>query len=158
MDQKKLKTLLRYEPETGDFYWIRKPARRILIGARAGYISKGYMCIRIEHRIYFSHRLAWLFINGQWPVDEIDHIDGNPMNNKIANLRQATRAQNLANIRKTWSASGLRGVSWHKHTRKWRVHIQGKEIGRFATKEEAARIWQREAKRRFGEFAPMSVS
>jgi len=78
----------------------------------------------IDGVFYLAHRLAWLFTYGVWPVMDIDHIDRDPVNNRIANLRLATCSQNGGNARiSARNTSGIKGVCWHKNTKKWQAQI-----------------------------------
>jgi len=98
-----------YNPVTGMFHWIiSKP--KIHIGMRAGGLhTKGYRKIRINGKKYFEHRLAFLFMTGDWPEDQVDHINGVPDDNRWANLRLANNAQNQWNS-KSYSSTGHKGV------------------------------------------------
>lgn len=149
---------LSYDPETGEFVRL-KSKRRDLVGAKAGSINEnGYSQVTVEKRTYYGHRLAWLFHYGEWPTGEIDHIDGDRANNRIANLRVATRSQNLANrpVRKDCK-SGHKGVYWSQDRRKWRavIRVDGKvhHLGGYDTKEEAGKAYAAGALKYYGEFA-----
>lgn len=105
-----------------------------------------------------AHRLAWLYVYGEWPDAEIDHINGNTGDNRISNLRPATRAQNGANRgRQTNNASGVKGVCWHAQSGKWRamIRISGKSrhLGLFNDIGAAAAAYARATVNRNGEFA-----
>ena len=117
-----IKSILRYED--GDLYWNEKPAtsqeskrwNTRHANSKAGALdSYGYRQIKVTHggvsRLYLAHRLVWLMFYGYWPTKEIDHIDGNRTNNRIENLREATRTENNKNasVRKD-SPFGIRGV------------------------------------------------
>ena len=118
LTQDRLRSLLSYNSDTGIFIWISS-------GKRAGWDDgAGYRKIKINGRCYRSHRLAWLYVYGEWPELDIDHIDGDRSNNRISNLRCATRSENGQNrkINKN-STSGMTGVSWHIKTAKWRAYI-----------------------------------
>ena len=95
------------------------------------YDPKGYLKILYRGRLYMGHWLAWLYIYGKLPDHEIDHINGNPTDNRISNLRDVTRKQNMENkkIYKT-NKSGYSGVTWHNRDKKWNVRIghYGKRI------------------------------
>ncbi len=82
---------LRYEPDTGKFYWIKKPSSRISVGSEAGSIGgKGYRQIGFNGRNYAAHRLAWRLMTGEWPELEVDHINGAKGDNRWDNLRQVS--------------------------------------------------------------------
>lgn len=122
--------------------------RKITISSRAkknqivGSIGKrGYKYFAIDGKKYYVHRIIWFLHNG-WMPKFIDHIDGNPLNNKIENLRPCDLSQNLCNSRlRSNSTSGFKGVNWFKPYGKWkaRVHFYGKEyhLGYFDSKEDA---------------------
>lgn len=159
LDAEKLRRLLKYEPESGQFFWAEdanKPGRN-LAGKRAG-SRKGmrYRYIKIDYEAYAEHHLAWLYVYGRWPTKEVDHINLNKCDNRISNLREATRSQNAHNtaIVRT-NTSGFKGVS--RLNGRWRAAIRygGKRayLGTFPTPEMAAAAYASAAKRLFGEFA-----
>ena len=137
------------------------------IGAAAGSLTqpmgKKYLqlCITINGKQlkYLLHRVVWMFVTGEDPGDwEIDHIDGNGLNNSFANLRKANRSQNMCNSRLTAdNSSGFKGVSYCKQTKKWKASIQinGKQLhlGRFDTPEPAHMAYCKAAAELHGEFA-----
>jgi hypothetical protein len=146
-----LYTLLRYDAITGWFTWALKPARRIAIGARAGTVDKnGYVQLRVNKRMYFGHRLAWLFLTGAFPTEQIDHKNGVRSDNSAVNLRSASNHLNAQNMRSARSHNkvGLLGVS--PNGSGWRativVHGAQRHLGTFATPEEAHKAYI-EAKR-----------
>lgn len=146
------RSLLEYDPETGHFKWSKKTARRTSQGAQAGTVSKeGYVSIMIMYRAYKAHRLAWLYVHGTWPTAPIDHINGDPGDNRIANLRLATPLLNTQNNRRARvnNQSGFLGVAQVKGG--WRSQIsvgrQRIELGTYATPEQAHAAYV-EAKRR----------
>ena len=115
---------LNYDPLTGVFVWKNHKRRPDLVGHRAGSpTSTGYWAIAIFNQKRLAHRLAWLWMTGEWPINHIDHIDGNKQNNSFANLREVSRFGNLQNMRLPTKAnkSGFLGVSAHQG--KWRVQI-----------------------------------
>jgi len=131
LTQDRLKELLQYDADTGVFtYKIKR--LRCEVGAVAGTRDNhNYLLCSIDGKIYKLHRLAWLYVYGHWPDNQIDHIDHNPSNNAIANLRDVSSAKNHQNrSRKTKSTSGHLGVSWHKINKRWQAAIvlKGKSI------------------------------
>ena len=94
-----LKQLLNYDPLTGIFTWVVSRNRRVKIGQIAGYLNSPILHRRIEidGKSYGAHRLAWLYVYGYFPCGVVDHIDGNPSNNKITNLRECTQGENSRN-------------------------------------------------------------
>lgn len=136
----RLRELLNYNPDTGAF--TRAVARsNVPAGSLAGCLnSVGYLVIRIDSRLYLSHRLAWLYMHGGWPEHHIDHINGNTRDNRIANLRDVKNSVNSQNQRSAkQSASNLLGA--HKWHDKWTagIMLNGKKthLGVFSTPEEA---------------------
>lgn len=124
-------------------------------GKPAGcYRADGYLVIRLFDKLYLGHRIAWFLHYGEWPQNSIDHIDGNPSNNKINNLRDVTRAENAKNLRhKANNRSGRMGVWFSKPLKKWiaEISVNGKRhhIGTFADFSEAVEA-RSAAERRFG--------
>lgn len=153
-----LRDLVHYDAETGAFTWRvsrGKAARGKVAGRRT---QRGYIQIGIEGRGYYAHRLAWLYIQGQWPPNQVDHINMCKSDNRIVNLRLATASQNKANtcIPRN-NTSGAKGTWWNKARRRWQVQIQvngrNKAIGRFMTYAEAERAYSEAAAKYFGEYA-----
>jgi hypothetical protein len=105
-----------------------------------------------------AHRVAWLFIHGEWPDHEVDHMDRNRSNNAAGNLRKASRSENGGNktIHRN-NTSGKKGVSWHKRLGKWAAYIrvddQLKHLGYFEDIDDAAAAYRAAAVEFFGEFA-----
>lgn len=145
--QKRLKELFCYSKETGIF--IRRIARSgVSKGSEAGTIhfdpkvGKRYRKINIDNVIYPTHRLAWLYVTGRFPVDQIDHIDGNGLNNKWDNLREVSNAENKKNRRlQSTNSSGFCGIHWREDLKKWRAVIQVNKktihLGVFKDKDDA---------------------
>ena len=149
LTQEKLKQVLSYDPETGEFVWLKVKTNRVRVGSVAGTMTGGYRQIRVGFSIYKSHRLAWLYVYGVWPKNHIDHINGIKLDNRIANLRDATNTENGQNIRRAHcdSKSGLLGASWDKARRLWVAQIctDGKRrtIGSYRTAQEAHEAYVR---------------
>lgn len=139
----RLRELLHYEPETGVLTW--RFARRGISPGPAGCVSgPGYLYVNVDGRKYLAHRLIWLYVHGSWPVHDVDHINCDRADNRLANLRDVERYvnnQNRSGVRSDNKASGETGVSWHIHSRKWRARIwlKGKEyrLGLFDTIDAA---------------------
>lgn len=146
--QEILKEIFEYNPTTGDFVYIKDPTggpKRIgsIAGTTVCSISgKHYRKIKIKGRSYFTHRLAWLYMTGNYPALDIDHIDGNGMNNSFSNLREVTPLENARNMRVMENnTSGFTGVHWHKAANKWMSTIRIKKelihLGYFSILEDA---------------------
>lgn len=137
-----LRSLLVYNSESGIFHW-RVSALRRPVGSVAGKTKKyGYREIRIYGRDYAAHRLAWLYVYGEWPNGSLDHADGDKINNAISNLRIATASENGANAKRSLrNKSGYKGVSFCTRSQKWRAFIvincKGYHLGLHSTPEEA---------------------
>lgn len=136
----RLRELLRYDPETGVFTRRVKTSARTFVGKVAGAASSGgYLQIRVDSARYLAHRLAWLYMNGEWPKQCIDHINGIRTDNRITNLRDVSSGVNAQNVHNSKGRSGLVGVSVHRHGF---VAFIGKNhsvtyLGIFKTAEEA---------------------
>lgn len=153
-----LRTLLAYDPDTGEFTWrVNHSNGDKRIGTVAGYrLSQGHWRIKIARVAYMAHRLAWLYMTGEWPRAQIDHINLVRDDNRWHNLRQATPSQNKANQHRLKNnKSGLKGVSMNHG--KWRASLKidgvSKHLGSFncpAAAHLAYVVW---ADKQFGEFA-----
>lgn len=151
--QESLKSLLHYNAETGVFTWISG----VRLGVVAGSSSKRYAVIHIGDKYFQSHRLVWLYVHGEFPLNDIDHINGNKHDNRIENLRNATRSENKCNCpRSKRNTSGYKGVDWSKSKGKWRVRIKllGKSysVGYFDDVLEAFGAYCMAAKKMHGKF------
>jgi hypothetical protein len=164
-DQARVKEYLAYDETSGLFTWKKEPGGRVTkVGAIAGGLNNhggGYWVIGLDGRRFLAHRLAWLYVHGEMPPAELDHINGNRTDNRIANLRIATRAENQHNSRTRKSVAGLKGAHLHKRRltlrHPWSSHIRkdGKRfcLGYFATAEEAHAAYVKAATELHGEFA-----
>jgi len=111
--QDRLKELLRYDPDTGVFTWKAKASKNTIIGSKAGYKNNlGYVMIGVDGNQYLAHRLAWLYMIGAWPENEIDHIGGKRDDNCWNKLRHVTASINHQNLRaaKSHNQTGFLGV------------------------------------------------
>ena len=143
----RLRELLHYDPKTGHFCGRG--------GSGSAYMAK---LITIQQQIYPAHQLAWLYMTGRWGRPMIDHRDGDPTNNRWANLRRATKSQNCANRRRAGhNTSGFKGVCRCRESGKWRASISKNgrwiHLGRFATPQAAHAAYADAARKLFGEFA-----
>lgn len=139
--QERLKELLHYVHETGVFTWLvdRGPKKR---GSVAGScMNTGYFEIVVDYRRYLSHRLALFYVHGEFPNNQIDHINGIRSDNRISNLREATHAENAQNLRNPRSdnKTGFLGVSRNRNKFRAQIHINGNNtfLGNFLTPESA---------------------
>lgn len=152
----RLREVIHYDPVTGIFTWNIPSGRRVKAGDRAGSFNKslGYRVIAIDCERHYEHRLAWLYMTGEWPLKDLDHKNTHKDQNNWDNLREATMAQNIANIGQ-WrhNTSGLKGAYFHRQAQRWYSTIGGEYLGLFDTKEEAHAAYAVAAARKFGEFA-----
>lgn len=121
-----------YDEETGELIWKIKPCKKVNIGDVAGSVNnRGYKLIGYKGKLYRAHRLIWAYVHGSFPPEQIDHIDGNPSNNRISNLRAVSSQENLKNQKLPKNnTSGITGVVWKKNASKWqaRIKINWKQI------------------------------
>lgn len=160
LTQEELKSMLMYEPETGVFTWIVKPNRRVQVGQIASNQRRdGYVRIGVGGTRYLAHRLAWLYVYGEWPAGVIDHVNGDPSDNRIANLRDCSMTENQMNRGiGANNTSGRKGVIWDKSKQKWLAKAQLRRqthyLGHFDDLDSAHAAYQRFVSTHHGEFAP----
>ncbi len=135
----RLKELVHYNAETGDFTWA-KTRRRCRLGGKAGCrMRNGYIVIRIDDTLYLAHRLAWLYMTGDWPPEQIDHINRDREDNRWKNLRAVSNMENAWNKTVRSNKSGFAGV--RRENRKWlaeiKVNYRPIRLGLFDTPEAA---------------------
>lgn len=153
-----LKDILCYDPETGLFTWKRQQGK-MKAGSRAGTYREGnYVLIGIDKEHYFGHRLAWLYVYGEWPEDMLDHINNDRRDNRIANLRKATNQTNGLNRGKNSNnTSGVKNISWSASRKKWeaelRVNTKRVKLGRFSLLEDAVRAITSAREKLAGDYA-----
>ena len=132
--QDKLKEYFDYKE--GKLFWKKQSSSNICIGVEAGTTNKrGYVQVKIFNKRYYAHRLVFFMFYCYFP-QEVDHIDGNKTNNRIENLRSATKSQNQHNARiNVNNTSGVKGISWDKRCGKWKAQIavnkKNYHLGRF---------------------------
>lgn len=149
--------LFDYEPLTGILRWRNPTSRKCFIGQVAGTRSRaGYIQVSVKGSLYFAHRLGWVHAFGVWPVPGIDHINHDGTDNRIANLRIATRAQNGANRRRFKNnTSGFKGVTRSGNGWQAQVFYDGayQYLGHFKSPDVAHLAYVEAARSLFGEFA-----
>lgn len=151
-----LRLRLHYDPSTGIFTWVK--ARSDNVGNTAGSLNdKGYVVIKIDDRLYKAHRLAVLYMTGEWPEETVDHKNRNKSDNRWENLREATQAQNSANqcmhARNKNGAKGVSKCSNGKYRVVIRVNYRLISVGTFETLVEAKTAHAKAHAAAFGEFS-----
>ena len=155
LTQERLKKVLNYDPETGIFTWRKRLSPSVRVGAVAGRVSnKGYIQIGIDLKRITAHRLAWLYVHGQFPPNFIDHINHKKTDNRISNLRLVTNSINAKNLpRRKDNTSGFTGVYWLASSGKWMslIDADGRRVylGIFKKIEDAANA-RKEAEEKYG--------
>ena len=154
LTRKKVCEYLRYESVEGKLFW-KKDKGRAHAGKEAGYIRQQstrptlkYRPIKIDGEIYLAHRLIWFLVFGTWPKKEMDHWDGDGLNNRLSNLREVTSQENQHNRRMSIrNTSGVTGVYWDKSRQKWhaKIMVARKNIylGCFDSLQDAATVRER---------------
>ena len=158
--QEELLRRFSYNPEIGEVRWNAMVGMRGIPGTIAGHKQKtsGYWVLMVDWRTYYAQRIIWKMMTGSDPEEQIDHIDGDRMNNRWSNLRMATNGQNKANggLYKN-NKSGYRGVCWDDHHNAWTVQVNRRRIGRFKALGDAVIARDRAALRIQGEFAKLNL-
>lgn len=162
LTQAELKHYLRYDPGTGLFHWAVDMFRNPRSGAVAGSLHKqnGYIYISINKKKYLAHRLAILWMTGEFPIEMVDHINGVRSDNAYSNIREASNSENGMNRGKQLNnTSGFKGVSFCKQRMRWRArgNVDGNEhhLGEFQDINDAAIAYQDFQKQHHGIFAPV---
>lgn len=158
LDQSRLKEILHYDPETGVFTWLKPTSNRVRAGAVCDTVGPlGYVVIGVLGKRLYAHRLAWLYMTGEWPSDQVDHANCVRLDNRWSNLRVAGKAKNMQNIGiRANNTSGFTGVGFHEQSGRWRAYIaeDGRTIhlGLFDTIEMAVQVREIAAREQYGEF------
>lgn len=159
--QERLQDVLSYDARTGAFEWRSKISKKVVVGSAAGAMNaSGYIVIGIGGKIYYAHRLAFIYMTGNAP-EIIDHKDGDRANNSWSNLREATSQQNVLNAKLAVNnTSGFKGVSWHRGAGKWSAYIilneRKRHLGLFDNPEHAHDAYLAAARHAQPEFARAS--
>jgi hypothetical protein len=158
LTQARLKELLEYNPETGDFHRVVGRKGAGFSGTKAGSPSHGYLTIMVDGKNYRCHRLAWLYVYGEFPNGHLDHINREKTDNRISNLRVASKKQNAENTGiQANNKSGHRGVFWNSQKSKWHARIKhhGKtlHLGFFDDPLNASNAYQTKAMQLFTHYA-----
>lgn len=138
-----IRELFKYDPHTGVVTRAKTKSSNAKVGSVVGHRNvNGYLMTRINGRTLSVHRLVWMYVYGEFPNGQIDHINGCKSDNRISNLRCGTRAENQQNQKlHSDNTSGYTGVSWRKDSNKWKAQIQvdGRKIhlGSFVNIEDA---------------------
>ena len=138
----RLKEVLNFDLETGIFNWKQKRGSKPVGSIAGAPQNKGYIQIMIDNRNYLAHRLAWFYVYGEWPKNQIDHINRIKTDNSIKNLRDVDGSTNLHNVgTRSHNTSGVNGVYWSNRSKKWicTIEINTKKhwLGSFSTLEDA---------------------
>ena len=154
-----LNDLFRLDEHTGVLYWRVRTARRTRVGDEAGALNKvtGYRHVRVEGRLFATHRVVFAMAHGRWPATSIDHINGNRLDNRPINLREASPSQQGMNkCRQSNNTSEATGVVFHRGANKWAAKIQANRksthLGLFNSFEDAVLARAQASDRIFGEF------
>ena len=150
--------LFSYNPDTGDLTRRSRKQNVFVEGVVGTPNNYGHLVVGAMGKTYLAHRIAWLIVTGEWPAIGIDHVNGCSRDNRWCNLRLATKSQNAMNRGvQSNNASGLKGVSWHKASKKWQAHIsvngRGKYLGLYEKASEAHAAYCTAAKELHGDFA-----
>jgi|688.fasta_scaffold917170_2 hypothetical protein len=156
--QEYLNSILNYDEFTGELTWKVRKGTRALIGSVAGTLDNtGYIHITIDKKVYQYHRIIWMYVYGKFPSEFLDHINNDKTDNRLQNLREATRAQNALNRGKqSNNATGYIGVYWHTQSKKYRAKCTYNgvrhHLGSFNTAEEASEVYNTFTKSLYKEF------
>lgn len=155
----RLREVIKYDPDTGEFRWRIATGARCKAGTVAGCVDKkyGYRLISIDGIMYRGCRLAWLYMKGVWPEKQIDHINRVRSDDRWENLREATSSEQKMNRKVRENTTGFRGVTLHKPSGLYNARIMagriGHSLGYFKTAAEASAAYEAARKEYHGEFS-----
>jgi hypothetical protein len=154
----RLRQVLHYDPRTGAWIWLVQNSARRPAGSFAGEVKgSGYVIIGIDGLRYRAHRLAWLYMTGEWPKHQIDHKNTDRSDNRWINIRSATNVHNSFNRSANKNnTSGFKGVTWSKQRKKWfaKINVVGQQVhlGFFDDPAVASRAYEEAVQKYAGEF------
>ncbi|MFB6349684.1 HNH endonuclease signature motif containing protein [Moraxella marmotae] len=132
LTQQRLQQYLRYDEQSGEFTWIKRPSKNIHLHTRAGTLDKssGYRSITLFGKRYLEHRLVWLYVHGEMPKHQIDHINQIRDDNRLSNLRHITKAENQRNKTRRTSRLDEIGIWWCKRRKRYiaEISLNGKKV------------------------------
>ena len=151
----RVRELFSYEPETGLITWAKRRFG-VKFGSEAGTEHKGYKRVKVDSKLILAHRIAWAMHYGAWPEGDLDHINRNRSDNRITNLREASRSGNMINRAYPKGGSGVTGVSRHKRGWQASIRVNGRSVylGIFKTIEDAASARAAAERKEYGQFVP----
>jgi hypothetical protein len=150
--------LFLHDEASGKLFY-RAARKQSPAGSEAGSLHRtGYRSVSVDRCQYLVHRIIWFMVKGSWPLNQIDHINGNKADNRIENLREATNAQNTLNVpARQASSSGVKNVYYQARNKKWRVRMKvegkSKSFGLYRTKTEAEKAAVSARNQFHGQFA-----
>ena len=146
----RLRELIDYDPATGLFICKIARINRRIGDVEHGTCGRGYIAFCLDGKQYYAHRLAWFYVHGVWPRAEIDHVNRDITDNRMSNLREATRAQNAKNV----PGQTLKGIMPNHERWQAQIRVDGKRIylGTFDTRELAHAAYCEASRRMHGEF------
>lgn len=154
----KIEDCISLDPKSGNLAWRVRVNNSVKVGDNIGTKhNKGYKFFRLNKTFDFNHRVVWYLAHGEWPLGEIDHINGDKSDNRLENLRDVTHRQNMWNKASQKATSVYKGVHWHKGSSKWRATLwtgaSKVHLGLFQDEKEAAFAYDHAARVFFGEYA-----
>lgn len=152
-----LRRYIKYDAESGVFTWLdRPPYSSVRVGDVAGYRSNANIVVKLRGRLLYAHVVAWWFVTGEWPKNEVDHKNVDGFDNRFENLRRATRTQNACNRRaSSKTGAGLKGAFTQDGRWLGQIVVGGRQIylGRFDTEEAAHAAYTAASRKYHGEFS-----